>query len=94
MVTKNISQEFRLKEADKIRNYFIEEIKQNELTSKTHRKVCKILNYTEHLLTFASIVTGCVPVSVFDSLIGIPVAIASFSIAIKISISNAGITKV
>ena len=36
MVEVNIGQKFRLKEIDKIRNYFIEEIKQNELISKTH----------------------------------------------------------
>ena len=31
MVEENISQEFRLKNIDEIRNYFIEEINQNEL---------------------------------------------------------------
>ena len=39
MVEKNISQEFRLKNIDKTRNYFLEEIKQNELISKKHKKV-------------------------------------------------------
>ena len=32
---EHIGQEFRLKEINKTRNYFIEEIKQNELISKT-----------------------------------------------------------
>ena len=41
---------FLKKEADEKRNYFIEKIKQNEVTSKKHKKVCKILNYTVHLL--------------------------------------------
>ena len=31
MVEENISQEFRLKNIDEIRNYFIEEINQHEL---------------------------------------------------------------
>ena len=31
MVEENISQEFKLKNIDKARNYFLEEIKQNEL---------------------------------------------------------------
>ena len=39
MAEENISQEFRSKEIDKTRNYFIEEIKQNELISKKHKKV-------------------------------------------------------
>ena len=41
MGKENISQEFRLKIIDETRNYFVEEIKQNELTSKKkHEKVC------------------------------------------------------
>ena len=50
MVEETISQELRLKEIDKTRNYFIKEIKQNELISKKHKKICKILNYAEHSL--------------------------------------------
>ena len=57
MAEENISQEFRLKEVDKARNYFIEEIKKNELISKKHKKVCKILDYTDNLFILASIVT-------------------------------------
>ena len=33
MAEENISQELRLKQIDKTRNYFIEEMKQNELIS-------------------------------------------------------------
>ena len=29
------------------RNYFIEEVKQNDLMSKEHEKVCAALNYIE-----------------------------------------------
>ena len=35
MAEENISQEFRLKEKDKTRNYLIEQIKENELISKS-----------------------------------------------------------
>ena len=38
MVEENISQEFRLKNIDQIRNYFIEEIYQDGMMSKKHRK--------------------------------------------------------
>ena len=38
MSGENISQEFRLKNMDKTRNYFIKEINQNELMSKKHKK--------------------------------------------------------
>ena len=44
MTEKNISQELRMKERDVTRNYVIEEIKQNELISKKHKKIYKILD--------------------------------------------------
>ena len=37
-------QEFRLKKKDEIRNYLIDELNQNELMSKKHEKVCRVLN--------------------------------------------------
>ena len=46
MVEVNIYQEFRLKNVGETRNYFLEEIEQNELM---HKKVWTILNYIEHL---------------------------------------------
>ena len=45
---------------DKARNYFIEEINQNELMRKKAIKVCRDLNYFEHLLLLATAITGCV----------------------------------
>ena len=36
MVDENISKEFRLKNTDETRNYFLEEIKQNKLMSEKH----------------------------------------------------------
>ena len=40
------------------KNYFIEEINQNQLISKKHKKICNILNYTELLLILASAITA------------------------------------
>ena len=93
MTEENISQEFRSKEIDKTRNYFIEETKQNELRSKKHKKVCKALNYTKNSLIVSSTVTGCVSISALASLVGIPVGIASSAVTIKISVITAGIKK-
>ena len=39
---KNISHEFRFKNIDETRNHFLEEIKQNELMSKKHKKVVEL----------------------------------------------------
>ena len=38
MSEENTSQEFRLKNTDETRNYLVEEINQNELMSKKHKK--------------------------------------------------------
>ena len=37
MVEESISQEFRFKSVDGTRNYFLEEIEQNELMSRKHK---------------------------------------------------------
>ena len=39
MTEENISQEFKLKNIDETRNYFFEEIKENELMSKKDKNV-------------------------------------------------------
>ena len=70
-VEENIRQEFRLKNKDETRNYFLEEIKQNELMSRKHRKVCTTLNYIKHFLILISTITGCISISVLASLLGI-----------------------
>ena len=72
-----MSQELRLKNMDEIRNYFLEEIKQNELISRKHKKVCTTLNYTEHIPILAFTITGCISISAFTSLIGITIGITS-----------------
>ena len=55
MTEENISHEFRLKEIEEKRNYFIEKIKQNDLINKKQKKVCKILNTIEVLISKALI---------------------------------------
>ena len=48
--------------------------------SRKHRKVFTSLNYTEHFLILASAITGCISISTFASLLGIPIGITSSSI--------------
>ena len=43
---------------------------QNELMSKKHKKICASLNFIEHFLILASLISGCVSISVFASLLG------------------------
>ena len=75
MVEKHISQELRLKNIDETRNYFL---------SKT-------LIYIKHFLILDSAITGCISISAFASLLGIPVGITSFAIGLKIYAITTGI---
>ena len=59
--------------------------------SKKYKKVDRVLNYTEHLLILISTVTGCVSISDFASLVGIPIGIMSSTIGLKICVITAGI---
>ena len=80
-----------MKKIDAIRNYLVEEINRNESMSKKHKKVCSVLNYIDHSLIVISKVTGCVFISVFASLVGIPIGIASSTVRSKICVITAGI---
>ena len=91
MIEENISREFRLKNTGETRNYFLEEIKQNELMNKKHKKICTTLDYIEQFLILGSRVTVCISISAFASLIDIPIRITSFTTGLKIFAITAGI---
>ena len=88
-----INQEFRLKKIDGIKNYLIEEINQNELMSTKDKKVCRVLNYIKNSLIAIFTITCCVSISVFLSLVGIPMGIVSSTIGLKICVITAGSKK-
>ena len=58
--------------------------------SKKHKKVCTTLNYIRHVF-LASTITGCILISAFDYLFGIPIGITSSAIGLKICGIAAGI---
>ena len=69
---------------DETRNYFIEEVDQDELTSKKHKMACTTLNNIADLVILASAVTVCVSISAFATLVSIPIGIMSSAAGIKI----------
>ena len=69
---------------DEARNYFLQEIQQNELISRKQEKVSTNLNYFEHFLNLASAIAECISSSAFASLLGIFIGITSSAIALKI----------
>ena len=83
MTDETTSQEFRLDEIDEKLNYFVDEVKQNKLINKKHKKRCNILNDNENLLILASTVTGYVSISAFVPLIGMLVGIAISAVTEK-----------
>ena len=63
----------------------------NELMSKKYKKVCRIVNYFEHLLILVSAVTGCDSIFAFAFLVGISVGATSSVVGLKICVIIAGI---
>ena len=68
MAKENVCLGFKLNKVDETRNYLLEEIKRNHLRN---------INYFEHIPIFVLSVSGCVSISVFTSLVVIPVSIKS-----------------
>ena len=54
------------------------------MISKTHKKVCTTLNHIEHFLILGTTITGCVSISFFAFLVGIPLGITSSAIGLKV----------
>ena len=82
-----------MKNIDERRNYSLEEIEQNELISRKHKKVCATLKYIEHFLILSSPISGCISISAFVSFIGIPIGVTNSTIGLKICAIAAGIKK-
>ena len=61
--------------------------------SRKHKKVCTTLNYIEHILILASTITGCISISAFASLLGIPIGIKSSATELKICATSPKIKK-
>ena len=68
MDEENINQEFRLKNKEEIKNYFIKEINQSKMDKK-QKKVCMALNRIEHFLLLVSAITDCISNFAFASLL-------------------------
>ena len=74
-------------------NYLLDEIKHDDLMSEKHEKKSTYLNYVKNLLILASTITGCISISIFASLVAVPVGIASSTVGIRICAITAEIKK-
>ena len=75
-MVEEASTEFQLSKINETRNYFLDEIKHNDLMSEKYKKTCKYLNYVEDLLILSSTISGSVSISAFGLLVGIPFGIS------------------
>ena len=83
MTKENKSQEFRLKNLEEKKNYFIKEIDKDKLMSTKHKKVCMTLNYIEHFIILASAVIECISNFAFAFLLCILIEITRSAVGLK-----------
>ena len=69
-------QQFTLSKINKIKDYFIAEIKERELMSKRLSKYIASFEYFDTSLTVLSVTTGSICIALFATVIGAPVGIA------------------
>ena len=61
--------------------------------SKNYKQFCRVFNYINNLLIVISAITGCVSISAFASLLGMPIGIKSSAIVIKNCVITEGIKR-
>ena len=86
------NQQFRLNKISKIEYYFITEIKERELKSKTLSKYISFFDYFDKSLIFLSLASGGVSIVSFATAIGAPIGITSASLSLVLSLC-AGLVK-
>ena len=63
----------------------------NSWVKNINKNVCRDLNYIDHSLIAISIITGCVSISAFASLVGIPIGIRKSRNELKICLITTAI---
>ena len=82
-----VPQKFRLNKINRIKNYFIAEIKERELMSKILSKYIASFDYYDKSLIGFSVTTGRISIAWFPTAIGAPVRMVSASFSLVFSIS-------
>ena len=88
----NDQQQFRLNKINEIKDYFVAEIKERELMSKSLSKYTASFDYFDKSLTVLSVTTGRMSIPSFSTVIGAPVGIPSAIFSLSFLIST-GISK-
>ena len=88
----NDKQHFRLNKINELKDYFVAEIKERELTSKRVRKYIVSFDYYDKSLIASSVTTGSISITSFATVIRAPVRITSTSFSLAFSVCT-GIVK-
>ena len=89
----NDQQQFRLNKINKIKDYFVAEIKERELMSKRLSKYIASFDYFDKSLIVLSVTTGSIFIASFATVIGAPVGIMSASCSLAFSITTGVVKK-
>ena len=91
----NISndQQFTLNKINEIKDYFIAQIREKELMSKSFSKYIASFEYLDKSLIVLSVATGSISITSFETAIGAPVGIMSASCSLAFSISTGFVKK-
>ena len=89
-LSANISndQQFRLNKINEIKDYFIAEIRERELMSKSLSKYVASFEYFDKSLIILSVATGSISIASFATVIREPVGITSASCSLTFSITT------
>ena len=91
----NISneQQFRLNKINKIKDYFLAEIRERKLISKNISKYIASLDYFDKSLNILSILSGSISIASFTTVIGAPAGIIGASCGLTFSITSGFVKK-
>ena len=94
-ISPNISndQQFRLNKINKIKDYFIAEIRERKLTSKNLSKNIASFEYLDKSLIVLSVATGSISIASFATAIRAPVGIMSASCCLAFPVTTGFIKK-
>ena len=85
-------EQFRLNKINKIKDYFLAEIRERELISKNLSKYIASLDYFDKSLNVLPILSGSISIASFVTFIGVPVGIIGATCSFTFSITS-GIVK-
>ena len=92
-ISLNDEQQFRLKQINEIKDYFVPEIKEKELMSKTLFCNIAFFDYFDKSLIVLSVATGSISIASFATVIGAPVGMMSASCSLAFSITTGFVKK-